>query len=120
MSNLSEFLTENDLTPEQVVSQSRVLEAFSRADREILNRRATARRAKKSYEEAGVDKPRAMGRGVSLRIVRLALEGKPLTSGSRRKIVRAVNSLLAAQSKGEVEGRALFGDVRRRKGKSPS
>lgn len=120
MSNLSEFLSDNGLTPDQVVERSRVLENLSRDDRELLNRRAAARRAKKSYEEAGVAKPRAMGRGVSLRTVRQALDGRPLTSGSRRKIVRAVNSLLVSQSKSEVEWRALFADVGRRKGKSPS
>lgn len=120
MSNLSEFLTENGLTPEQIAERSRAVETLSRADRHLLVQRADARRAKKSYEEAGAEKPRPMGRGVSLRTVRQAMDGRPLTSSSRRKIVRAVNSLLLSQSKSEVEWRALFADVGTRKGKSPS
>lgn len=120
MSNLSEFLSENDLSPDVVAKRSRAMESHSRSDRDLLTERAAARRAKKSYEEAGVAKPNTMGRGVSVRTVNQALEGKTVTSSSRRKIVRAVNSLLVSQSKGEVEWRALFGDVGRRKGKSPS
>ena len=120
MSNLSDFLSENQLTPEQVIARSCALETLSRSDRRLLTQRAAARRTKKSYEEADAPKPRALGRGVSLRTIRQALEGKPLTSKSRHKIVRAVNSLLVSQKKSEVEWRALFADVGRRKGKSSS
>ena len=115
MSILSDFLTENDLTAEQVVDRSAALEKLSQADRDLRVARETARREKKSYEDAGVEKPKALGRGVTIRTVKLALDGQPITRTNRKKIVRAVSSLLVSQKKDAVEWRVLFNDVGPRK-----
>lgn len=118
MSIFSDFLNENDLTVDQVVARSKALETLSTADRDKRVARETARREKKSYEDAKADKPGAYGRGVSLRTVKLAIDGQPVTRTSRKKIVRAVSSLLQSQKKDAVEWRVLFNDVGARKGKS--
>jgi len=118
MSIFSDFLQENDLTAEQVVERSKALETLDMADRDKKVARATARRNKRSYADAGADKPNALGRGVSMRTVKLAVDGQPVTRTSRKKIVRAVSSLLQSQKKDAVEWRVLFNDVGARKGKS--
>lgn len=118
MSNLSEFLEENDIAPESVVARSQSLESRDTASRVLGVKRADARRAKKTYEELSLEKPAALGRGVSLRTLREAIEGRKIPRLGRRKITRAVNALLTAKSKDEVDFRVLFGDVGSRKGKS--
>ncbi len=117
MSNLSDFLQENEIEPEAVVDRSKVLETRDAAEREKSVKRAAARRAKKSYEELSIEKPQGLGRGVSMRTLRDALEGNKVPRLGRKKITRAVNSLLASQSKDEIDFRALFADVGSRKGK---
>lgn len=118
MSIFSDFLQENEITAEQVVARSKAIETLSMADRDKRVARETARREKKSYEDAKAEKPAALGRGVSLRTVKIALEGQPVTRTNRKKLVRAVGSLLQSQKKEPVEWRALFNDVGARKGKS--
>ncbi len=120
MSNLSDFLKENSLTTEQVIARSKAIEALSMTDRDQMVARETARRDKKSYEDAGAcaDKPKSMGRGVSPRTMKLGVDGKLMTRSNRKKVVRAVNSLLVSAKKDAVEWRALFGDVGAQKGKT--
>lgn len=118
MSNLSDFLNENNISAEQLVERSDALEHLSHADREKKVAREAARIAKKSYSDAGVEKPAGLGRGVSQRSLRDALAGTPVPRVARKKITRAVNSILVSQKKSEVEWRALFADVGARKGKS--
>ena len=118
MSNLSEFLEENDITPESVVARSQALENRSIDERELGVKRAAARRDKKTYEELSLEKPTSLGRGVSLRTLREALEGQKIPRLGRRKITRAVNAILTSKSKDEIDFRALFADVGARKGKS--
>lgn len=118
MSNLSDFLSENSITAEQVAERSKILETLDSKGRDAAVKRSDARRQKKSYDEADAPKPAGLGRGASLRTVKEALEGKPIPRAGRKKITRAVNSLLVSQGKSEVEFRALFADVGARKGKS--
>ncbi len=118
MSNLSDFLTENGISAEDVVAASKGLEGFSNADRQKNVERAAARRAKKSYEEAETPKLDKFGRGVTLRTVKEGLSGSPLPRIGRKKIVRAVNVVLKGKKKDATELPVLFGDVGARKGKS--
>ena len=112
MSQLSDFLNEHSLTPEAIVAESKVAESLSSVDRVKYVKRADARREKKSYDEAGVEKPTGLRRGVSLRTLKLALDGQAITRVNRKKIARAVSNLL----KGEIEVTVpkLFSDVRSR------
>lgn len=114
---LSDFLNEHGLKPEDLAARSKALETMNSKDRELAVKRAAARRAKKSYEEESLGKPGSLGYGVSQRILGHALEGHPITRVSRKKIARAVNSLLKSAGKDEVEWRQLFADVPSRKGK---
>lgn len=118
MSNLSEFLQENEIEPEAIVARSQALEARTSDERDLGVKRAAARRAKKRYEELSLEKPASLGRGVSLRTLNDALEGRKIPRLGRRKITRAVNAILVSNSKDEVDFRALFADVGSRKGKS--
>ncbi len=120
MSNLSDLCAENGITPEALVATSKALEAQSVADRELLVKRADARRVKdkdKKTEEAEIAKPAGLGRGVSICTVQRAWDGAPQARLVRKKILRAVNAQLASQKKDAVDVRAAFGDVGSKKGK---
>lgn len=118
MSNLSDFLQENEISPDAVVSRSKTLECRNASARDLGVKRASARRDKKTYEELKIEKPEALGRGVSLRTLREALDGNKIPRLGRKKITRAVNSILEGKSKDAVDFRALFADIGARKGKS--
>ncbi len=118
MSNLSDFLEENGIDPSAVVARSKAMESRDAGARALGVQREAARRAKKSYDELSLGKPESLGRGVSLRTLNEALAGHKIPRIGRRKITRAVNALLVAKSKDEVDFRVLFGDVGSRKGKS--
>lgn len=112
MSQLSDFLSENNLTPEGVLAESRAAERIDQGDRAKYNARADARREKKSYEETKAEKPSSLRRGVSKRTLQLALDGQPITRVNRKKIARAVEKLL--KNEVEVTILKLFADVRSR------
>ena len=117
MSNLSDFLAENEIDPNAIVARSSALETRDVAERVLCVKRAAARREKKTYEETSLEKPKSLGRGVSLRTLNDALAGQKIPRLGRRKITRAVNAILTAKSKDEVDFRVLFADVGSRKGK---
>lgn len=117
MSNLSDFLKENGIAPEAVVQRSAALEKASFEDRAALTKREDARRNKKSYAEVEAAKPGTLGRGVSMRTLGEAMSGQPVPRTGRKKITRAVGSLLQSQKKDAVDFRVLFGDVGAKKGK---
>jgi hypothetical protein len=117
MSQLSDFLNEYDLTPEQVIAESRAAERLDKAARDKYVQRADARRKKKPYDEVGAEKPGALRRGVSKRTMDLALAGQPITRINRKKITRAVHNLLRGEN--EVTVHKLFADVRSRNHKKP-
>ena len=112
MSQFSDFLESHSLSPEQIVGESRVAESLDAQARSAYVRRADARREKKDYADAGADKPNGLRRGVSLRTLKLALAGNPITRINRKKIARAVDRLLKGET--EVDVHKLFADVRSR------
>ena len=117
MSQLSDFIKENNITPEAIVAESGVAEHLSAVDRKLYVQRSDARRNKKSYDEVGLKKPGGLRRGVSMRILRLALDGQPITRINRKKITKAVENLL--KNEVEVSVFKLFSDVRSRNHKKP-
>lgn len=108
---LREFLESNGLTAEAVAERSKALETRSHADRILMAKRSDARRLKKTYEELELSKPGSLGRGVSLRSLQQVMAGGKSGRIARKKITRAVNSLLKSAKKDAVDGRALFGDL---------
>jgi hypothetical protein len=117
MSTFSDFMQEKGVDPAQLVQQSRALESFRPEDRELRLARAKARRTKKSYEEAGAPKPERYGRGLSLRTVENALEGRPVSRINRKKIVRALEATLAQKDPGSIDAARLFSDAPKKKPK---
>lgn len=112
MSQLSDFLNEYNITPEQVVAESKAAEGISQADRAKFVARADARREKKKYDEVNAEKPSSLGRGVTKRTLDIALAGQPITRINRKKITRAVENLLKGEN--EVTVLKLFADVKSR------
>ena len=117
MSMLSYFLNENSLKAEDVVARSKALETLNTKDRAMRTKRTAARAAKKTYQETEAAKPASLGRGVTLRTMKTALAGQPITRLNRKKIARAVSSLMKSSKKSDVEWRKLFSDTPSRKGK---
>ncbi len=115
---LKDVMTEHGLEPEQVASESAALERDGPTERAQRLARSAARRAKKSYDEAGAPKPERLGRGVSARLVRAAAEGEPIGRKGRMKITRAVNACLTRKGADTMEGEKLFADAPRPKAKS--
>ncbi|MBK8011162.1 MAG: hypothetical protein IPK13_07405 [Deltaproteobacteria bacterium] len=118
MSILSDFLNENTISPADVHQRSCALEAQNIDDRALQVGRQAARRAKKPYAELSLGKPKGLGRGVGVATVQRAIAGAPLPRVARKKIVRAVNSLLASRKMEPTDARKLFSDAPARKGKS--
>jgi hypothetical protein len=117
MSKFGDVLEENGIALEALVRQSSVMERFTTRDRDLMNQRAIARGAKKSYADAGADKPNRYGRGLTMRTVRAAAQGAAVSRISRKKIIRALNAILEHQSKDPVDAR-LFDDTRPAKSES--
>jgi hypothetical protein len=117
MSMLSDFLNENGVKPEDVVARSKALESLNTQDRALRTKREDARRLKKTYAETEATKPGSLGRGVTMRTMKTALAGGPITRLNRKKIARAVSSLMKSAKKDEIEWRKLFQDTPSRKGK---
>lgn len=117
MTMLSDFLNAHGLKVEQVVVQSAAMEHRHIADRDLSAKRRMARAAKekKPYSELNLEKPKALGRGLSKESVQRAVEGTPLPRLLRKKIARAVNALLVQQKKEPADARKLFGDVKSKK-----
>lgn len=118
MSMLADLLNERGISKEELVARSRALESHTLEERAVTIRRADARRNKKPYAELKLDKPKALGRGVSPGLVGRALAGQKIPRVTRKKILRAVNSILVSKKSAAVEVRQVFGDVGSRKGKS--
>lgn len=117
MTTLQDFMNEHGVEPQQVAAQSAALETKRPEEQARLHARATARRTKKSYADAGADKPERMGRGISTRIVNAAVEGQPVTRKNRMKIARALESLLSPKGV-EVAVSKLFADAPKKKAKA--
>ncbi len=118
MSNLSDFLKENGIAAEAVVERSTALEKLDPDGRTKLVARQGARRNKKTYAEVSAEKPSRLGRGVTLRTLEEALSGGAVPRIGRKKIFKAVNSILVSQKKSAVDFRVLFNDAKPRVGKS--
>ena len=131
MSRLSEFIAENEITVEALLSASRRIERHTKSDRELKLRRKQLRMTLKKgdagekeltddekkrdlYQRSGIAKPRS-GRPLTRNIINAALAGKPVTRKSRSKILAAVNAVLEKKNAKKVDLAELFGDVERKR-----
>lgn len=108
---LKDFLSSNGFSAEGLVAASKTVERRTIEERSIAARRADARRTKKTYAELELSKPKGLGRGLGAATVQKAIDGKPLSRVTRKKLVRAVNELLASKKRPAIEWRQLFADA---------
>jgi len=124
MGTLKTFLDSNTITTKAIVTTSRRIEASSGANKALLVKRAAKRRGKdtadKKYAELDIGKPTAMGRGVSEAQLAAAIEDKEVPRKVRSKIFRAVNTILKAAKKPEVEFKAMFEGSKAKVGPKPA
>jgi hypothetical protein len=116
MSILSDFLKEQGIKPEDLVARSKHIETQHIADRDLSAKRRMARANKKTYAELSLDKPKALGRPLTITALNKAMGGTPQPRLVRKKILRAVNSALVSKKAEAVDWRKLFADVPSRKG----
>ena len=123
MGSFKSFIESKGITPAQLASTSRRIEASDLAARVLLVKRADKRRVKetadKKYAELGLDKPGTSGRGISQQQVELAMADREVSRKARSKILRAVNVILAKKSEPAADMKALFEGVKARAGKKP-
>jgi HSP90 family molecular chaperone len=121
MGTFKSFTESKGLTARNIAITSRRIEALDAESRSLLRKRALKRATKehegKKYEELGLKKPSALGRGVTEVQVNAALADKPVTRKVRAKILRAVNTILAKKGQPAVDMKALFEGVPARTGK---
>ena len=120
MGAFADFLSSRNIDPKQILEVSRRLEAVNDEDRELIRKRAAKRRKdpKKSYEEAGIAKPRS-GRPLREGHLEAALADRPVPGPVRTKFVRAVNAIIEKKGGEPVRAPEIFGGVPGRQGKKP-
>jgi hypothetical protein len=108
-SKFSEFLTAQKLDPRRVAAASRELEKLRPEDRSIRLKKRQAKASEATPAEGAPPpaKPRS-GRPVTAPLLSKALEGKPLPSPGKTRLLRAVNRLLEQKKKEPVQLKALF------------
>jgi hypothetical protein len=123
MGTLKTFLDSNAITPKAIWTVSRRIESTSGEDKLLLDKRTAKRRGKdtagKKYDELGIAKPSAMGRGLSEAQLAAAIEDKAVPRKVRTKIYRAVNHILKSAKKPEVEFKAMFEGSTAKVGEKP-
>lgn len=108
MSKLSDYLKTNKIDARRVVGVSRTLERQTAEDRVLVAKKAAIKAGKAEKDEAVTKaKPRS-GRRVTQPAIERALAGTTVSGPTKTRIVRAVNTILAARKKPEVTFRDLF------------
>lgn len=122
MGTFKSFLESKKITSKQVQDTSKRIETWDAASRTLLVKRVAKRQNKelaaKKYAELDLKKPERMGRGVTLKQVDAAAAEVPVARKVRTKILRAVNTILAAKKETAVDMKALFEGTKHRAGKS--
>ncbi len=121
MGTLKSFLDSKSITAKHVHDTSKRIENHGAADRTLLVKRVAKRankeNEKKTYAELNLAKPAAMGRGVTVVQVEAAIAEKPVPRKVRTKILKAVNTILAAKKETAVDNKALFEGTKAKPGK---
>ncbi|MCC6332850.1 MAG: hypothetical protein IT380_02540 [Myxococcales bacterium] len=121
MGTFKSFTESKGLTAKQIAITSRRIETLDAENRDLLHKRSIKRATKehegKKYDELGLKKPNALGRGVTAIQVNAALGDKPVAKKVRSKILRAVNTILTKKGQPAADMKALFEGVAARVGK---
>lgn len=121
MGTFKSFLESKKISSKQVHDTSKRIETWDADSRALLVKRAAKRRNKelaaKKYAELDLAKPSRLGRGVTVKQVDAAAAEVPVARKVRTKILRAVNTILAAKKESPVDMKALFEGTKHRAGK---
>jgi hypothetical protein len=121
---LKSFMESKGITGKQIALVSKRIESLDAEDRALLDKRALKRAnkelASKTYEELGLKKPKAAGRGVTESQIAAAAAGKEVSRKVRAKILRAVNTILQKKGEPAADMKALFEGTRARAGAKPA
>ena len=107
MSKLADYLKKQKIDPRRVLVASRRIEALRPEDRAVRLARDLARGGDESAKELA-QKPCRAGRPVTQPLLDRSLRGDAISRGARKRLVRAVNALLAQKKKPEVAAADLF------------
>lgn len=123
MGTLKSFLESKKITAEQIHNTSKRIETWDADSRTLLVKRVAKRADKelaaKKYDELNLAKPTRMGRGVTVKQVNAASADVAVPRKVRTKILRAVNTILAAKKESAVDMKALFEGSKAKPGKKP-
>lgn len=124
MGTFKSFLESKSITAAQIATTSRRIELSDQASRELLVKRVAKRRVKetadKKYAELNLEKPKTLGRGISLNQVQAVLADREISRKARTKILRAVNAILTKKNQPAADMKALFEGNKARAGKKPA
>jgi hypothetical protein len=123
MGTFKSFMESKGLTPQQLAITSKRIESLDAENRDLAQKRSLKRAAKdqatKKYDELGLKKPNAAGRGVTSVQVSLAMAEKAVSRKVRSKILRAVNTILVKKGQPAADMKALFEGTKARAGAKP-
>jgi hypothetical protein len=107
VSKLADYLKKQKIDPRRVVVASRRLEALRPEDRAVRRARGLAREGDEAAKELA-QKPCRAGRPVTRPLMARSLRGEAISRGAKKRLLRAVNAVLAQKKKPEVAATDLF------------
>lgn len=107
MSKLEDYLKKQKIDPRRVLVASRRLEALRPEDRAIRAARGRARGGDEGAKELAA-KPCRAGRPVTRPLLSRSLRGDAISRGAKKRLLRAVNAILAQKKKPEAAATDLF------------
>lgn len=107
MSKLADYLKKQKIDPRRILIASRRAEALRPEDRAIRLARVRARGGDESAKELA-QKPCRAGRPVTRPLLDRGLRGEELSRGARKRLLHAINAVLAQKKKPEVAASDLF------------
>lgn len=123
MGTFKSFMESKGLTGKQIAITSKRIESFDFENRDLLHKRAMKRQTKeqadKKYDELGLKKPNAAGRGVTEVQIAAAASEKEVSRKVRSKILRAVNTILVKKGQPAADMKVLFEGTKARVGPKP-
>lgn len=124
MGTFKSFMESKGLTGKQIAITSKRIESFDAENRDLLQKRSLKRadkeQAAKKYDELGLKKPNAAGRGVTEIQIAAAASEKEVSRKVRSKILRAVNTILVKKGQPAADMKALFEGTKARVGAKPA
>ncbi|MFC1641238.1 hypothetical protein ACFL5O_00920 [Myxococcota bacterium] len=107
VSKFAQCLSDSGVDPRRLVSTSRKLERLRPEDRRIRLERRQARSDESQAQKKQFAKTRS-GRPLTSRQLQRAVDGKPIPSPVKTRLLRAMNQILEQKKKSPIGLRDLF------------